>query len=320
MTSSSHIPSIIEQAAQWHAHMHSGQASAAEQEEFEQWRHVDMKHAEAYARMEKLWSSFDHVQDVPGKATLNAVIKPARRKRVKTAASILSVLIVVVIAGLTAHTQPARVMMADYSTGIGEQRVIQLADSSLITLDTHSAVNVDFSAGQRQVELLQGKMLIQVAKDKQRPFIVETAEGMARALGTQYAVRRQRKVTQVTVLESSVEACNLQRACVTLQPGDSTRLQQELAVSKAQVDLQTEMAWTQFKLVADDMPLADVLREVQRYHRGHLYFNAEAMAHIHVSGVFALNDTARTLKVLADTTSVSMTQYTPWLTMIKVDK
>ncbi|GAB7564024.1 FecR family protein [Methylobacillus methanolivorans] len=317
----SHIaPGIIEQAAKWHAQVHSGEATEAERAAFEQWRQVDATHAEAYARMEKLWSSFDEARDAPGKAALNAVLKPRRGKRMKTATRILSLLVVTGAAGLASQTQPARVMRADYHTGIGEQRVIQLADSSRVTLDTHSAVNVDFSQGQRRIELLQGKILVEVAKDKQRPFIVETAEGTARALGTQYAVRRQKKVTQVTVIESSVEACGLQSECVTLQPGESARLQRGLELTKAQADVQAETAWTRFKLVADDMPLPLLLKELQRYHRGHLYFNDEAVGNVHVSGVFALDDTTHTLKVLADTTPVVMTQYTPWLTVIKPAK
>ncbi|MCB5189005.1 FecR family protein [Methylobacillus caricis] len=319
--SASHLPSsIIEQAANWHAHIHSGDANEAEHKEFEQWRQADASHAAAYARMEKLWSGFDEVQDGPGKTVLEAVLRPARRKRMKTAIRILSLLVVILAAGLASQTQPARVMRADYNTGIGEQRVIRLADSSRVTLDTHSAVNVDFSHGQRRIELLQGKILVEVAKDKQRPFIVETAEGAARALGTQYAVRRQKKVTQVTVIESSVEACGLQSECVTLQPGESARLQRGLALTKAQVDIQAETAWTRFKLVADDMPLPLLLKELQRYHRGHLYFNDEAIGNVHVSGVFALDDTAHTLKVLADTTPVVMMQYTPWLTVVKPAK
>ena len=317
MTASSQLSSVIAQAAQWHAHLQSDEVSATQRAEFAQWCAADASHAEAYASMEKLWASVDQVQDAAGKAALHAVLKPARRKRAKTVAGISALLVAALMAALVAQTQPARVMMADYSTGIGEQRVIELADNSRITLDTHSAVNVDFSHDQRRVELLQGKILLQVAKDKQRPFIVYTAEGTARALGTQYTVRRQKRATQVTVLESSVETCNLQQACVTLQPGESTRLQDGQPVSKTQMNVQAETAWTQFKLVADDMPLAQVLREVQRYHRGHLYFNDQAMQSLHVSGVFALDDTAHTLKVLADTTPVSMTQYTPWLTIIK---
>lgn len=311
------IPSVIEQAAKWHVQLHSGTATEAEHLEFEQWCQADASHTEAYARMEKLWSSFDEAQAAPGQAALNAVLKPRRGKRTKAATRLLSLLTVIVVAGLAAQTQPVRVMRADYNTGIGEQRVIQLADSSRITLDTHSAINVDFSHGQRRIELLQGNILAEVAKDRQRPFIVETAEGTARALGTQYIVRQQQEVTQVTVIESSVEACGPQLECVTLQPGETTRLQPGLAPRKVYVDVQAETAWTRSKLVADDMSLSLLLQELQRYHRGYLHFNDEAIGDIRVSGVFALDDTAHTLKVLADTTPVVMTQYTPWLTVIK---
>ncbi|MCB5190926.1 FecR family protein [Methylobacillus arboreus] len=311
--------SIIEQAARWHAHIQSGEASAAEQSEFEQWRQADARHAEAYARMQKLWSRFEGAQQAPARAALDAALKPVARKRGRPAAKLALLLTILAAGGLVSQTPPGRFMMADYSTSIGEQRIIELADNSRVTLDSHSAVDIDFSTGQRHLRLLQGKILVEVAKDKNRPFIVETGEGTARALGTQYLVRRQKKATQVTVIESSVEACaaNASKPCVTMQPGDSVLLQNQMVGPIETVDIEAVTAWTRFRLVADDMPLADVLRDVQRYHRGHLHFNDQAIESVRVSGVFALDDTAHTLKVLADTTPVRITQYTPWLTVIK---
>lgn len=318
-TSMTPLPNtIIEQAANWHAHLQSGEVSDSERTAFAQWHAADPAHAEAYARMEALWANFEQVQADPAKKAVQAVLQPTAKRRSKLAVRTLGLAAVLLATGWLSQTQPARVMMADYRTGIGEQRVITLADNSRLTLDTHSAINISFNDGVRHVELLQGKLLVTVAKDKTRPFIVETREGTARALGTQYQVTRHRKVTQVTVLESSVEACaSKQSSCVTLHPGDATRIHDARVEPVMVANVQQETAWTHFKLLADDMPLVTLLKELQRYHRGHLYVDEAAISDVHVSGVFALDDTAHTLKVLADTTPVVMTQYTPWLTVIK---
>ncbi|WP_024929207.1 FecR family protein [Methylophilus sp. OH31] len=310
-------PDIILQAAEWHTHLHADHVSEADRIAFAQWLASDARHATAFTQMEKLWSRFDAAQETSSKRALNAVLKPSKHKRNKVFTTGLCLLAVMLVGSMVVNSLPARVMLADYHTGIGEQRTIELADHSQMTLDTHSAVNIHFNAGQRRVELLQGKILLQVAKDAQRPFVVETAEGTARALGTQYTVGRQHHVTQVMVIESSVEACTVQRSCVTLSPGEATLLQNDLPASKTNADIQNETAWISSRLVADDLPLSLLLSELQRYHQGHLYYDAAALAHVHVSGVFALNDTARTLKVLADTTPVTMTHYTPWLTSIQ---
>lgn len=316
-TASSFYSDMIMQAAEWYTQLHADDVCEADRIAFTQWMASDSRHATAFAQMEKLWTHFDGVQDSASKQVLTAVLKPPKRKRIKTAATVLSLLVLILVGGMVANTLPARVMLADYHMGTGEQRTIELPDHSQLTLDTQSAVNIHFKYGQRRIELLQGKILVKVAKDKQHPFIVETAEGTARALGTQYIVQRQRQVTRVMVIESSVEACTLQGACVTLSPGESVQLQSSMPLRKAVSDIQNETAWAHFKLVADDMPLPRLLGELQRYHQGQLYFDTAALAQVHVSGVFALDDTRHTLNVLADTTPVTITYYTPWLTMIK---
>jgi transmembrane sensor len=315
-TTSSVYSKIIEQAAEWHTQLHSADVTDVDREAFTQWMQMDHRHATAFTQMEKLWSRFDEVQDSSSKQALGTILKQPQRKRVKVVTKVLSLLVLIAVGGIITNTLPVRVMLADYHTGIGEQRTIELADHSQMTLDTHSAVNIHFDHGQRRVELLQGKILVQVAKDKQHPFIVETAEGTARALGTQYTVQRQHQSTRVMVIESSVEACHQQASCVTLSPGETTQLQSGMPALKSSVDIQNETAWLHAKLVADDMPLPALLNELQRYHQGHLHYNTAALAQLHVSGVFALDNTAHTLKVLADTTPVTMSEYTPWLTFI----
>ncbi len=312
---------IIVQAAEWHTQLQADDVSDLDRDGFAQWMAADARHATAYMQMQKLWAQFDEVQEAPAKHALQAVLKPARRKRVKAATTAFCLLGVMLLVAMGAHTLPVRVLLADYHTGIGEQRTLELADHSRVTLDTHTAVNIHFNAGQRHIELLQGNILLQVAKDKQRPFIVETAEGTARALGTEFTVRRQRKVTQVMVIESRVEACSVQpRTCVTLSPSESTHLQPGMTPRTTLVDPQAEAAWTHFKLVADHMPLPQLLNELQRYYAGHLSFNESALEGIYVSGVFALDNTTQTLGMLARTTPVTITPYTPWLTVVQPEK
>jgi len=312
---------IILQAAEWHTQLQSDDVSDVDRDGFAQWMAADARHATAYVQMEKLWTRFDQVQETPVKHALQAVLKPVRRKRVKAATAAFCLLGVMLAGVMAANTLPVRILLADAHTGIGEQRTLELADHSRVTLDTHTAVNIQFSAGQRHIELLQGNILLQVAKDKQRPFIVETAEGTARALGTQFTVRRQHQATQVMVIESRVEACAVQpRACVTLSPGESTHLQPGMTPRTTLVDPQVEAAWTHFKLVADNMPLPRLLNELQRYHAGHLSFDDSALEGIYVSGVFALNNTTQTLGMLTRTTPVTITPYTPWLTVVRPEK
>src|SRR4029077_9414852 len=87
-----------------------------------------------------------------------------------------------------------------YSTDIGERRSITLADGSTVDLNARSQLRVEFSKSERRVELLDGQALFQVAKDKQRPFIVHSGDATVRAVGTQFDVYRKDSGTTITVL------------------------------------------------------------------------------------------------------------------------
>jgi len=91
-----------------------------------------------------------------------------------------------------------------YATDIGEHRSIALSDGSTVDLNARSRLRVEFTAGERLVELFEGQALFQVAKDKSRPFIVKSGEATVRAVGTQFDVDRKATGTTVTVIEGRV--------------------------------------------------------------------------------------------------------------------
>ncbi len=72
---------------------------------------------------------------------------------------------------------------------MGEVRHIPLEDGSHITLNTDSALSVEFSATRRLVRLLRGEAYFEVAKNPDRPFIVMGPFVQVRTIGTAYNVR-----------------------------------------------------------------------------------------------------------------------------------
>jgi len=91
-----------------------------------------------------------------------------------------------------------------YATDIGERRSMTLADGSTVDLNARSKLRIRFTNDERRVELLGGQALFQVAKDKNRPFIVASGDATVRAVGTQFDVHRKDSGTTVTVLEGRV--------------------------------------------------------------------------------------------------------------------
>jgi transmembrane sensor len=123
---------------------------------------------------------------------------PRSRRRFLAAASCTLVLVIAGAVWWQINGFPS------YTTDIGERRSITLADGSTVDLNSRSRLRVEFTKGERRVELAEGQALFQVAKDKYRPFIVSSGDAIVRAVGTQFDVYRKANGTTVTVLEGRV--------------------------------------------------------------------------------------------------------------------
>lgn len=179
--------------------------------------------------------------------------------------------------------------VADYRTGIGQRRTIALADGTELTLNTASAVNIDYSGAQRRITLLAGEIFIATARDTaRRPFFVSTPYGALQALGTRFTVRVHDRYASAGVLEGAVavlDADGGQR--LVLRPGEAAHF---TPASLHRVALTPYGgAWLNGMLVARDMRLDDFLAELSRYSE-HPLTCTPAVAGQRVSGSYPLAD------------------------------
>lgn len=301
-------PSSPEQdALAWHERLR-GRPSAAERAAFDQWLYATPAHVEAYAQVQAIWA----VTEVSAQrlaeeeaAALNQYLsatqpapRRARRWWLGSAAMAASVVLMLGLLGW----QPGRwldSLRADYVSAPGQLRQITLADQSVVLLDADSALRVRFDGQQRRIELLRGAAYFQVSHTGQ-PFVVSAAEGEARVLGTQFEVRLQREGAQVTVQSG--------RVAVTAQAGAQPSVltanqqisyQQGVAGALHGVDSDSSLAWRQGWLSFYQVPLAQVLDEVQRYKAERIVLLNPQLAQQRISGSFPSQDPEKVLASLA---------------------
>lgn len=200
-----------------------------------------------------------------------------------------------------------------YYTGIGEQRIIELADHSRVALDARTRVAVHYTNESRTIELLEGQAQFSVAKDPTRPFRVQAGDHTVVALGTVFTVEFTDHQFRVAMMHGRV-------AVVPLKPGAEAApvmdrsLQdngsgtnagtvelvagEELEIGRdgrptliAGADLEAATAWRKGKVVFRTERLADAVRRMNRYSHVQLEIDDPALADETVSGVFEAGDT-----------------------------
>ncbi len=308
----------MEQAAQWFALLRSGEASAAERQQWQQWFERAAEHREAWSYVERIGRRFSPLQSSPDRdAAVTAFGQAAARPRARRQL-LLGLAGALGTAGLgwTAWRQTplplvASTWGADHRAGLGETRHIALQDGTQVWLKALSAFDADYGATLRRLRLVAGELLIDTAKDPRRPFVVDTAQGRLQALGTRFTVRGEEDGVVVAVHEGAVRIDTAaSRASGIVPAGQQARFTADALDGFVPADPARE-AWTRGVLVADDTPLADVVAELRRYHFGHLAVAPE-IAGLHVFGSYPIRETDRALNMLASVLPVQVRRTMPW--------
>jgi transmembrane sensor len=308
---------VLDAAIAWQLTLDS--SSPLEREEFTKWHAANEEHARAWRQLGMLDQRFS-VANGPARNALLQSREGIRRRVRKLGSGLASVVAVMGLALFAGDRYlPVDYWLADQRTATGEQRTLHLADGTVLSLNTHSAVDVRFDDKRRLIVLQEGEILVETGHGDARPFIVETREGSMRALGTRFLVKREEQGTRLSVLQSAVAAhAESNPEEQILREGQQVLMRSDgldpiLALNPG-VD-----AWTRGMLVVDNARLGDLVHELSRYRRGHLGVAAE-VADLRITGSFPLHDTDKALSALLPTLPVQIEQHTPyWVTVAKAD-
>lgn len=313
--------SIVEQAIAWHLEVSAPPISASVQKKFEAWLAQDILHSKAYQRIERLLQPVGNINIKAANNSIISVLKTERKLRKPQNVRGIAIGITLFFSicfGL--QMQSAKIMLADNKAAIGEIKTLDLPDGSRLTMNTNSALDVQFDKHRRIIKLYKGEVFVEVSKDATRPFLVVTEHADARALGTQFNIKIKSESTIVAVVESKVEACNTpsyinvktlninQKNCVKLYPSQSVDISNQSLGQVQAIDIYAISSWLTGSVVIDNQPLPEVLMELQRYSAAEIVFTPAKLNHINVSGVLPLNNIPHALAILAGQFNLQVNQ------------
>jgi transmembrane sensor len=105
-----------------------------------------------------------------------------------------------------------------YITSIGEHSSHTLEDGSVLTLNSNSQVEVNYTLSKRVINLLRGEAHFDVTSDPNRPFEVYAGNRMVKAIGTAFSVYRLKNNIEVLVTEGKVDLAIIE-STLFVKPG-----------------------------------------------------------------------------------------------------
>ncbi|WP_460114465.1 FecR domain-containing protein [Pseudomonas sp. H3_G03] len=298
----------LEQAAQWYVRLQD-HGSALEQLRWQAWVAQNPEHLAAWQYVQRVSQRFAPLQEQAQGAS--RALRSSRRQTLKT---------LLVLCGGSAlawgswrNTALPRLVggwSADYATTSGETRDTLLADGSHVWLNALSALDVRFDAAQRLLLLRFGEVLIDTAKDARRPFLVDTEHGRMQALGTRFSVLQGDDHTQLNVFEGRVQITTQDRHVRIIEAGQQASFTRDGFKPTATAS-QAREAWSRGVLLAANLPLGQLITELNRYRPGHLGCDP-AVAQLPVMGSFPLKDSDHALHLLQAALPIRVDRPLPW--------
>jgi transmembrane sensor len=289
-------------AATWFARLQGDAVLVEDRRAFERWLAADPRNTTAWARCQNLWSGLSLLDADPALAALRADAlaagdAPSRgfsRRGLLTAAGLVAMVGGGAAVGwrvLGDKAAPVAGPSADptFTTAVGELSTFHLADGSVVTLSTNSAVRVNPWDRERRLTLVRGQAFFKVAKDAARPFVVAVGDKLVTAVGTAFDVRLDPGKLSVTLLEGRVRIAGPSPRgdrMVEMSAGSRFVAADAADWTIAAIDTVKESSWLQGRLVFDGEPLSAVVDEMNRFSTRKLRVADPVVAATPVSGVF----------------------------------
>ncbi len=154
---------------------------------------------------------------------------------------------------------------------------------------------------------MQGQIYVDVAKDKTRPFLVKASHGKIQALGTAFSVTYDPSATELNMLHSKGKSRSHTRLkppnCTPLvrpllKQGKPSKMDQNGVQKLPALNVYNEQQkWQKHQLMVENLPLNQVLQELDRNYKGKIIFNDAALQHVQVNAVLPLDQTTESLKL-----------------------
>ena len=244
------------------------------------------------------------------------------------------------LAGVLAATWLWSQMVSSvYTTGMGEQRFLKLADSSTVEMNAKSRVRVHFTRDERAVDILAGEALFNVTKDSARPFVVGVGGTRVSVVGTQFDVYKKAHTTVVTVVEGRVSVvtpapvvpsndsegakgrgdASRSSMPMSLSAGEQLTITSNLATLVEHTNVAAVTAWTQRRILFDSATLVEVAEEFNRYNSRQLIIDTPELLQFHISGTFSSTDPESFVRFLRERPDVRVIETASEIRISKKD-
>lgn len=279
-------------AGEWLVRIEEEGLDASAERDFDRWLADDPRHKATYDAIRQTWSDIAGMEGLAALTSVTDRSAPVTRRigwRGAVGVAVAASLVLGLFFFRAASPEP------QYRTELAEMRTVALPDGSSVTLGARSSIALAFKADERRVILSSGEALFDVVHDAKRPFVVDAGSSVIRDIGTRFNVNRTTSSVRIGVLEGRVEVRRTDAATVApvmLGRGQGAQIVQTRSPSGPIVVTTQEApgAWRDGRLVFDNVRLADLSADVNRYYAPGVTLGTAAVGDLRVTAAFRTSE------------------------------
>lgn len=197
----------------------------------------------------------------------------------------------------------------------GEKKEIFLPDGTRVTLNGTSLLRhpEQFTGAIREI-WFEGEGYFSVAKNRAKPFVINTGEARVKVLGTAFNLRSRSSEAQIKIAVTEGKVAfserNAETAPTLLTAGEQAELDiMTKKITKTETAGENFLAWKTGKIIFKNAPLSKVAADLAEYYDTPVIIQSDSVGALEFTSVFdriSLNDALRiielSMNVKADST------------------
>ncbi|QKF59740.1 FecR family protein [Aliarcobacter lanthieri] len=269
-----------------------------QKQEFQNWLLKDEIHQKTFNRIKFIHNISKSISDDNSKYLSQKVHKKISKdkflKKIKSFTTLAASLIILCFFSLKIYDENFKVEFSKTLVTDTKGIKLELPDGSNIFLDAKTNLEIEFYNGKRFVNLVNGRVMFEVAKDETRPFIIKSDDISIEVVGTKFEVIHKEDITTINVEDGKVKTYyskylfDKQNQAI-LTKAQSLSYKNDIGAISQIKDIEIEKIalWINNKIFLDKTKLKDAIEEFSKYNDVLVNYSSKDIENYLITGEFS---------------------------------
>jgi transmembrane sensor len=294
---------VRREAVAWVALILSKKATAGDFEALSRWKGLSPSHAAAYAAAIKLHQLVKNRPKYEDDKYIPSVFERTATRRAALAGGAMALGGYGVVRPPLGLWPSLSELSSDYRTVPGEQHSVQIARNVLVDMNTRTSLSRRDTPSLPGIELVTGEIVVASLANE---FATYAGQGQVVASRASFNLRKDGDIASITCIAGQIEITHLGRRIV-IGPAQRITYTNSVLNSPVQIDPELVTAWQRGLLIFHDVPLKDVVSEVNRYRSGRIVIIDHALANYRLNGEFRIANIQSVVAQIQSVTNATIT-------------